>query len=254
MFKFTKTGNVGNVKKDGNLGNVKTDDRIVQNLATISHTLEKSIFSEPEKDKHLKVNFCEKNDFQKSDFGNVENENPEICGILPLKDKHLTKNDENSGNVGNFGKGYTLVPYSLNKEYSTGVQTLPKLPTLPKPDFDPKNDPNSLKTDQNPENPPKLETLEDFSKKFKEATKKDEELLPKQKSDRELQFFESPETKDIIETCTETEVLEWIRSNPNVGHEKLYGELGNGSFKHLNELLGKKLIRPVEDGWEVTDV
>jgi hypothetical protein len=105
---------------------------------------------------------------------------------------------------------------------------------------------------------PKLETLDDFTKKYKDFVKKEEmkeqhTKEPKEKSDRQLQFYESPETTLIVEQCTEKQTLEWINTNPYNTYEKLYLELGNGSFKHINSLIEQNLIKETEEGWEINN-
>jgi len=47
--------------------------------------------------------------------------------------------------------------------------------------------------------------------------------------------------------------LEWINTNPHNTYEKLYLELGNGSFKHINSLIEQNLIKETEEGWEINN-
>ena len=105
----------------------------------------------------------------------------------------------------------------------------------------------------------KLETLEDFTNKYKDYVKKEESLKPqkkekqKEKTDRELQYYESPETKDIIVQCTREQVLDWIKVNPGVSFKTMYETLGRGSFKYTTNLLKENLIKASGEGWSVSN-
>ena len=56
------------------------------------------------------------------------------------------------------------------------------------------------------------------------------------KSDREVQFWEAEECKNIVVQCTKEEVLKWIKKHPNYKFEDLDKELGIGCFKWEVEL------------------
>jgi hypothetical protein len=92
--------------------------------------------------------------------------------------------------------------------------------------------------------------LDDFEKKIEDFNKK-EEVPKKEKTDRELQFYESPETSDIVEKCTKNQTLEWVKNNPGKSYKTMYFELGDGCFKHLEELLATGFLKGLNDGWEV---
>jgi hypothetical protein len=93
--------------------------------------------------------------------------------------------------------------------------------------------------------------------KIVEKFKKSEEKLKekgrkiKEKSDRELQYYESPECNEIIEKCSKEDVLNWVKNNPNISFEVLYEKLGDGSLKHLNDLVMNGMVKRTSEGWEV---
>jgi hypothetical protein len=94
-------------------------------------------------------------------------------------------------------------------------------------------------------------SLQQFSENFNKSVAKKETKI-KEKTDRELQFFESPECSDIVEQCTKEQTLEWIKNNPGKSFETFYNELGIGSFKHVDNLVSTGLVKPLGDGWEET--
>lgn len=99
-----------------------------------------------------------------------------------------------------------------------------------------------------------LPQMADLRKKYADIMKKEsQDKVPKQreKTDRELQFWESPETKDIVSQCTKEQTLEWVRNNPKISFDIMYKTLGIGSFKHIVHLIEEGLVRPAEAGWEV---
>jgi hypothetical protein len=100
-------------------------------------------------------------------------------------------------------------------------------------------------------------TMDDVVKDFKdrvkiidEAKKKHKEKEERVKTDRELQFWESPETKDIVSQCTKEQTLEWVKENLDNNYKDIYKQLGNGSFKHINDLMEEGSIKEKGDGWE----
>lgn len=196
-------------------------------------------------------NFCknvekvEKISSTGNEGGNVGNDTS--MPISTKVDKTLITFDkkvEKSGNVGEVGNVSPSVPIILTSVIQPEMATLPKLPTLP-----------NLEVPVEMEVPTKkLETLEDFSNKFKDLLKKEAAEKThkiKQKSDRELQFYESPETRDIVVQCTKEQVLEWVRNNPAGSFERLYDALGNGCFKFVNDLINEGLIKAAGEGWEI---
>jgi hypothetical protein len=150
-------------------------------------------------------------------------------------DENFDKNDKKLGSLGGFGTGSSPV-YNAYSDYDRGTN-LTILTEVAK----------------SGEPPKKLESLADFSQKYKDVIRKEQEQI-KEKSDRELQFYESQETSDIISKCTKEQVLEWIKNNPKVSFQKMYEALGLGSFKHIEDLSSEGIIKRVEEGWEVTNV
>jgi hypothetical protein len=74
-------------------------------------------------------------------------------------------------------------------------------------------------------------------------TKKTEELnKPIVKSDRETQFWEAEECKNIKCDFLKEDVLNWIKNNPNYDFKKLYDKFGVGSLRFKNELKKEGLI------------
>ncbi len=63
------------------------------------------------------------------------------------------------------------------------------------------------------------------------------------KSDRQIQFWEADECKNIIPRCSKEEVLEWIKQNPGKSYKEMYEKLGIGSMKFKNELVKEGLIK-----------
>jgi len=186
-------------------------------------------------------NFSNKNDKNDEKIENAATLiNHNIDKVDHNINKEFDKYDENVGRVGNIGKGSPSVPYSFIKRYTTDTETLPNLPTLPNP-----INPPNLEIQ-----PKKLENLEDFSKKHNDLIKK-EDSGKKEKTDRELQFNESPETSDIVSKCTQEQTLEWVKNNPGKSYKIFYKELGDGCYKHLEDLLTVGLVKPLNDGWEV---
>jgi hypothetical protein len=56
------------------------------------------------------------------------------------------------------------------------------------------------------------------------------------KSDRQIQFWDAEECKDIVPKCEKDKVEAWIKSNPNKTTAELYEKFGVGSLKYKNEL------------------
>jgi hypothetical protein len=150
-------------------------------------------------------------------------------------------------------------PITIVKVLTIG-ETIPTLPTLPL--FSPKNEKNdeNSKCSTQISIIPKCSTqisksLEEYSKMGKEFVKSEiESKLKKPKTDRELQFWESPETSDMVEECTKEQALEWVKNNPGIDFKKMYKILGRGSFRYLYELMEEGLIKRLYDGWEENNV
>jgi hypothetical protein len=155
-------------------------------------------------------------------------------------DKKFENNTLKVGNHGNSGNPAPLPIYPFIKQHTADTETLPKPPRLP----------DSAKQPNLEILPKKFGNLEDYSKKAEDFNKK-EEGPKKEKTDRELQFYESPETSDMVEKCTKNQTLEWVKNNPGKSYKTMYFELGDGCFKHLEELLATGFLKGLNDGWEV---
>jgi len=153
------------------------------------------------------------------------------------------KNDEKgekSGNDGKVGKVSPILPYSLNSVIADNVN-LTNLTNLTKPQENIK--PYEKKT---------LNELLDkvnLYKKKKEVKKKE-----RVKSDRELQFYEAPESMNIQNQCTKEQTLEWIKNNPKIHHTLMYKALGIGSYIYIEELINEGKVKIADDGWMVENV
>jgi len=66
--------------------------------------------------------------------------------------------------------------------------------------------------------------------------------IKRKKTDREMQFWETEECKNIVVEKTKEEALKWISENNQAYRENFYEALGVGSFKHLNELIIDKKV------------
>jgi hypothetical protein len=117
--------------------------------------------------------------------------------------------DNKFGNVGNLGNVVSpaTMPYTI--AYTSSPKTLPTLPTLPN-----------------------IKNNEDKTSK------------PIPKSDREVQFWEAEECKDIKFKGKEEDILEWIKQNPDgfSNFKDLDKGFGIGSLKIRNKLKRKGLI------------
>jgi hypothetical protein len=111
---------------------------------------------------------------------------------------------ENNGNLGNLGNLDYASKPSIIEEKTVGT-TLPRLPTLPK--------------------------------QIKQS-------ILSTTSDREVQFYDAQECKDICFKYTKNQVLDWIKENPDgyTNFKQLYEKFGVGSFKIRNQLKDGGLI------------
>jgi hypothetical protein len=150
---------------------------------------------------------------------------------------------------------------NTNENRLTDLNTQMKNPSSEQKDLNTKHDGvfkyknENVKDFKNEENLSKI-SLEDWSKKGNEYLKKETEkkFKPKEKSNRELQYWEAPECAGIVKQCTKDQTLKWIKDNPDKDYIKMYRELGNGCFVHVGVLLNEALIKPKEDGWRLIDV
>ena len=100
----------------------------------------------------------------------------------------------------------------------------------------------------------KVNNFDKFTKMTKDIKKQiiiKPEVYKKEKTDRELQFWESPECENIVVQCTKEEVLKWVTKNPNKGLPLLDKVLGLGCLKHTCDLIDENLIKRTDEGWEL---
>lgn len=126
-----------------------------------------------------------------------------------------------------FNNTYMCEPSNKNKNNiyicKDGVQT----PTVMA--VTPKNQKSHIKT-------PKVTAK--TTKNRPTVTKK----IKKQTSDREVQFWEAEECKDIKPNHTKEDVLKWVQDNPKSSWKTLYSKFGVGCLKFRNELIREGLI------------
>lgn len=119
------------------------------------------------------------------------------------KNKDEEKSQRKNGNVGNNGNVLPRGNLYTQSYREKGVgNLLPTLPTLPNPKINKK----------------------------------------KEKSDREVQFFDAEECKDIKPKHTKQQVLDFIKKKPKTTSEQLYEKFGTGALKFRNELKQEGLI------------
>lgn len=58
----------------------------------------------------------------------------------------------------------------------------------------------------------------------------------KEKSDRELQFYETSETQNIKLNCSKEDIYLYLQQNPEADYKEIYKKFGTGSLKWLNEI------------------
>lgn len=166
-------------------------------------------------------------------------------GNVDMAEKDTTQKDttQKCGNDGNFGNDSPSPPITLYCNNEPNIRHYQDCHHYQKPN-------NFLK---NNEITPKLVVESDNWNDWNQHNISSSKLDRKPKSDRELQFYESPETKDIVITCSKEEVLNLIKTNSGVKFEVMVETLGNGSLKWIGELLNEFLIKPLNDGWEVVN-
>jgi P4 family phage/plasmid primase-like protien len=77
---------------------------------------------------------------------------------------------------------------------------------------------------------------------IKTNTNKKIKTIKKPKSDRQVQFWDAKECKQIISKHTKEEVLNWIKKNNGVNSNQLYEKFGVGCLKFRNDLVKDGLI------------
>lgn len=162
-----------------------------------------------------------------------------------------------SGHIQEINKYPIRVDYNSYQGYQGYQNNIDKpnpQPMVTQSDFGNLDNTNST----TPQNSSSSENLSDFNL-FVDNFKKTEQKLKeksskkKEKTDRELQFFESPETSDIVEKCTEIDVYNWVKLNPGRSYIDLENEVGLGSLKWVNLLCESNKIKPLNEGWEVSN-
>ena len=249
-------GNLGNLKEMeekrlgnlGNLGNLvegRKEEKIGVYQSIPEYTDEKKSLKNGLQIQSLQKNSDadEKFDFSKKAL--VENmgfsKNDKNVEKRPVLDEKGIFNDKTSfkpmpkgGNLGNFGNVCTpVLSGAFSLEIERGWKGYQRLPGY---------------------HPPK--NLGDFEKMYQNYKNKEENK--KEKTDRELQFWEAPECAEIVEKCTKKQVFDWIEQNYDQnGHTeeqlfKMYESLGDGCWKFVGELIQEGLIKVNEKGhWEV---
>lgn len=192
--------------------------------------------------------FSKKIDENNSTSGNVGN--VESTGVKNEDKKESTmfiekncKIDEKVGNVAGLGN-VCYTPIHSYRPCTVTAPTLPEHYTLPK-----QSELSTIQQDLST-TPQYLSTLQQFSENFNKSVAKKETKI-KEKSDRELQYYESPETADIVEKCSKEQTLEWVKNNPGKSFETMYDGLGDGCFKYIEDLLATGLIMNLDEGWEM---
>lgn len=66
-------------------------------------------------------------------------------------------------------------------------------------------------------------------------------------TDRKVQFYDAPECQDIKPTCTEKDVLNYIKKNPKTNYKAIYDEFGVGSIRFKNGLIVRGLVEVSND-------
>jgi hypothetical protein len=88
-----------------------------------------------------------------------------------------------------------------------------------------------------------LQTTKDESKGVIVGEKQSNTLKHK-KTDREVQFYEAKECKNIVPNHTVDDVLFWLKDNHGATYKQIYDRFGVGSLRFKNELLkSKKIIK-----------
>jgi len=80
-------------------------------------------------------------------------------------------------------------------------------------------------------------------KSLKTNKKLSKKLVTKKKTEREMQFWEIDECKNIVPTHTKKQLLEWIKQNPNYTNKQMQLKWGVGCLKFHNELIREGLIK-----------
>jgi hypothetical protein len=62
------------------------------------------------------------------------------------------------------------------------------------------------------------------------------------KEERQIQFWDHPETKDIAPTCKEDDILEFIRVNPGTNYKEIYTKFRMGSIRFKAQLIETGLV------------
>jgi len=176
-----------------------------------------------------------------------------VDSLTMRNDRRKYKFSQEFGGVGGLGSVCTPVFTSLYSIIETKVRTPPTPPTPPTYNLNSETL-NDISGDnfqsQDTTNPTKVTSIDDLTQRYKDSLKT---VVPKEdvvvKSDRELQFYESPECADIVIRCSKDQVLEWIKNNPKISFEEMDKVLGLGCLKHVGDLINEGLVQAAETGW-----
>jgi len=260
-----------NHKIDGKITeNHKTDEKIIKNFSENHKTDEKTIENFCENQEKVRT-IIEKKEKVRTIYENNKTDikNAEKClnFLKPIFDENH-KIDEKTGNLGNNGKVLPSVHIEkLNNIYRTegktrentqeillnipivgrgvNVATVTQVATKnPQKSLDLlKNESENYKKDD--------DIINEVSKKYDDLLKKKNEQPQKEKTDRELQFYESPECESIKAQTSKEQVLGWLKEHPGIDFKQMDKDLGLGCLKFIVELYNENLIETLGEGWKV---
>ena len=187
-------------------------------------------------DSKVTTNPINANFSEKSDHINVLSFNNDFEKIYNAK----------SGNIGNLGNVDITVTTAYRDIYKY-YTNLTKTTNITKNDNINVSNDNINVSEKETEVERLIKLGKDYLKKEEEANKP----KPREKTDREIQFWEAPECEGIVAQCTEEQTLEWIKANPNVGYKVMRLALGLGCSRWIINLTKKGLIKRTDLGWEV---
>jgi len=90
---------------------------------------------------------------------------------------------------------------------------------------------------------PKLSLLSLDKTITKRRKKMSRKRVTKKRTEREIQYWEIPEFKNIKPECTKQEVYDWINKHPDYNHKELRDKFGIGSYKFEKELKEEEKIK-----------
>lgn len=166
-------------------------------------------------------------------FNGVGTENTILTALKTyFIDDKTFKENEGIGGVGVMGCVLSIFQDLKNKNKNNNNNIVyPHPPTSPIP-LNKENILSSIKQD--------VEGIK--TPKTKPTPLKSKKKPIKEKSDRQVQFYDAPECADIKPNHTKEDVLNWIKENSNKTSKELYEHFGVGSLKFKNELVKDKLV------------